>query len=80
MATLYLLAAACILVRLIRPSAERIRKYRLRPLAIITLIAAAVTPTSDLLTDILLIVPLFVAYLTYDWVAARIRASGVTAV
>ena len=75
MTTLYLLAAACILVRLIRPSAERIRKYRLKQLAIITLIAAAVTPTSDLLTDIFLAGPLFAAYLAYDWVAARFRVS-----
>ncbi len=76
MTTLIVLAAACILVRLTRPSVERIRKYRLRQLAIITLIAAAITPTSDLLTDIFLAVPLFAAYLAYDWVAARFRVSG----
>ena len=79
MTTPIILAAACVLVLLTRTSEERIRKYRLRPLAIIALIAAAVTPTSDLLTDILLIIPLFAAYLTCDWAAARIRASAASA-
>lgn len=71
--TLIVLAAACLLVRFSRLSGQNIQKYRLKQLAVITLIVAASTPTTDLLNDVLLAVPLFAVYLAYDWIASRYR-------